>query len=118
MRNKASFFILILFSLFQSCAVYEHSPVSRYEAMGKGKVKIYDIRANKYKFSNIVKIDSVYYGVGREYLSETNYITRSNSKTPLDSIMVSQIFIKKTKQSSLGTLIITIGVLFFIYLLI
>ncbi len=116
MKNKASFFILILFSLFQSCAIYEKNSVSPYEAMGRGKVKIFDIRANKYKFTNIIEIDSVYYGVGREYISEANYIAKPDARTPLDSIMVSQIFIKKTKQSSLGTLFIAIGVLIFVFI--
>ncbi len=102
--------ILLVISIvfFQSCVVYNNPSVSLSEATNKGKVKLYDTNGYTYKFTNIEKIDSIYYGIGREYISETEYITKLDSKMPLDSVMVSEIYIKNIKKSKTRTVLVAI----------
>jgi len=100
-----SIFIIVL---FQSCVVYNKPSVSLHESVGQGKVKLMSTSGTKLKFTNIEKVDSVYYGIGREYISETNYITKAGSKMPLDSTLVSEIFVKNVKKSNTRTVLVAI----------
>lgn len=87
--------LLLLTLFFQSCVVYQKTPVSIAEAVGKGPVIITDIEDDIREFDNIILIDSTYYGLN------TN---KTYKKTALrkDEIVAIQL-IDPNKSKSINT---------------
>jgi hypothetical protein len=61
--NKSVSFVLLATMLIQSCVVYQKAPVSIDEAYNTKAVKIITKDGQAKVFENIVKEDSLYYGV-------------------------------------------------------
>lgn len=95
--------------LTQSCAVYDTSSVTLSQALYQGKVKLIYKNGQEYKFDNIVIIDSVYHGMGIEYLSEKQYVKHEKAKMPIDSASVSSIYIKDIRKSSNRTVLFVLA---------
>ena len=106
---KSTFQLVLIVVLFQSCVVYNKTSVPLSKAVGQGKVKITAIDGQLYKFKNIVLYDSVYYGMGREYISKTTFISHEGAKTPIDSTKVKSILIKDTRKSKNRTVIFVLA---------
>ena len=76
--------LLLIGTLFQSCTVYQKTPVSIEEAQNKGKVKVVNSNGQQWKFDQIVFIDSIYYGINSHDKTQIedkqiNHIYRLNS---------------------------------------
>ena len=63
-----------------------------------------------YKFKNIELRDSLYYGMGREYINKHVFISRVGSKTRIDSAMYKTIYVTNAKKSRTGTVLIVLAV--------
>ena len=95
--------------LFQSCVVYNNTSVPLNQAENKGKAKVFANNGQLYKFNNIVLYDSIYYGMGREYISQAQYISHVGAKTPLDSTKIESILIKDTRKSKNRTVLFVLA---------
>ena len=90
--------------------VYHKSPVSINQAINQGKVKMLAETGQVYKFDKIELRDSNYFGMGREYLNEYNYISPEGAKTHIDSSMFKAIYIKDAQKSKTRTVLLVVGV--------
>lgn len=89
--------------------MYNTNSISLSEALYQGKVKVTYKNGQEYKFDNIVIIDSVYHGMGIEYISEKQYVKHERAKMPIDSANVSSIYIKDTRKSSNRTVLFVLA---------
>ncbi len=110
-RHIIIFSLPILFLLAQSCAVYPDASVTLNQALYQGKVKVTLKSGQEYKFDNIVIIDSVYHGMGLEYISETQFVKHEGAKTALDSANISSVLIKDTQKSSNRSILLVLGII-------
>lgn len=108
--KKISYVLFIVLLLFQSCVVYQTQSFTLDQAVNKGKVKLIGKSGQVFKFDNISLIDSAYFGIGREYISKTQYITKEGAKTPLDSTSISGIYIRDGKKSKKRTVWTIVGI--------
>jgi hypothetical protein len=111
MSKRILFFTSILLFIAQSCVVYNNYSTSLAQSQNMGKVKLIDESGQVYKFTNIAKKDSIYYGLGREYISKTEYVSREGAKTPIDPAVVSAIYSKDKKKSSGRTVLLVLMVI-------
>lgn len=109
MSKRIIFFAPILLIFIQSCLVYHKNSVSLNQAVGQGKVKMISQSGQEYKFDNITQIDSVYYGIGKQYWTSTNYTSQLGAKTLLDTANISRILIKDRKKSTNKTVFLVAG---------
>jgi hypothetical protein len=63
MKKQPILCFLLLFILFQSCVVYQKTPVSFEDAINKKKAKLITTNGREIILQNIIKEDSIYYGV-------------------------------------------------------
>lgn len=111
MKKNIIFLLSIFLILTQSCVLYNNTSVTLSQALYQGKVKVTDKSGQEYKFDNIVIIDSVYHGMGLEYISETQYVRHEGAKTALDSANISSILIKDIRKSSNRTVLLVLGII-------
>ncbi len=97
------YYLPILSILLQSCMAYHTNSVSLSQAANQGKIKMVAEAGQVYKFDNIALRDSVYYGLGREYLDNYAYIAHNEASTPLDSTKIEAIYTKDVKKSKRKT---------------
>ncbi len=89
--------------LSQSCVVYSTNSVALKQAQNKGMVKLTYENGQVYKFDNIVEKDNIYYGMGIEFVSETQHTVHETATMAIDTTKVSSIFIKDIGKSKRRT---------------
>ena len=81
MKKQTIPYFLILLMLFQSCVVYQKTPVPIHQSISRGEVKVEYNTGAEFRFKNIKLIDGEYYGIRKSQSSKNSIkIDSTNSR--------------------------------------